>query len=54
MIIDLLLWLLIILGLAAHQRYVIDEMLRDVGLSNALEEWLDCGLDVLKVVAVDW
>lgn len=29
-------------------------MLRDVGLSDALEEWLDGGLDVLKVVAVDW
>lgn len=55
MIIDLLLrWLLIILGLAAHERNVIDEVLRDVGLSDALEEGLDGGLlDVLKVVAVD-
>ena len=53
-IIDLLLgWLLVVLGLAAHQRDVIHEVLRDVGLPDALEERLHGGLDVLEVVAVD-
>lgn len=53
MIVDLFLRLLVVLGLAAHQRNVIDEVLRDEGFSDTLKEWLDC-LNVLKVVAMNW